>query len=54
VNPRYNAIPNASLIELGNMKNPATAYLLRQPGGQTDSEGNAIKGRQDYAVAIFE
>jgi hypothetical protein len=27
---------------------------LRQPGGQTDSEGNAIKGRQDYAVAIFE
>lgn len=36
------------------MRNPATAYLLRQPGGQKDAEGNPIKGRQDYAVAIFE
>lgn len=54
VNPRYNAIPNVVLIELGNMRNPATAYLLRQPGGQIDAEGNPIKGRQDYAAAIFE
>lgn len=54
VNPRNNDIPNSLLIELGNMHNPGTAYILRQPGWKKDADGNPIRGREDFAKAIFD
>lgn len=43
VNPRYNHIPHSVLIELANMRNEWSAYLLRMP-----------EWRQRFADAIFE
>lgn len=43
VNPNYNKIQNAVLVEVANMQNSASAYLLRQP-----------TWRQRYADTLYE
>jgi N-acetylmuramoyl-L-alanine amidase len=48
INPSFNPIPQSVLVELGNMNDPGTAYVLRQPG--TDE----IRGRQQFAEALYQ
>ena len=54
IHPTNNNIPNSTLIELGNMNHPWTAFLLRQPWWITDDDGIYRRWRYDYAKAIFD
>lgn len=46
VHPGYNEIQNALLIEIANMNDPWSAYILRQPGS------DKIRWRQQVAEAL--
>jgi len=53
IHPNKNDIKQSVLVELANMGDANSAYVLRQPWTIEDANGNIIPWRQQFADALF-